>query len=220
MWRAPDCPPCWATGYVPWDRCPGEAATSRGVDDHLGVDMEQGTCSTPGCGRPVRARGMCRADYQRWHRAGGAIGYPPVDVRFWSKVNKNGPVQSHAPHLGNCWLWTGGLHATGYGHFRAVSREPMVSSHQWAYRSMNGPVPDGLELDHLCRVRACVRPEHLEPVTHAENMARSRELTTHCPWGHEWTTETTRYNRKGYRYCHACDRQRPARPRRQPIRQA
>jgi hypothetical protein len=75
-----------------------------------------------------------------------------------------------------------------------------------AYEMLVGPVPDGLELDHLCRVPACVNPDHLEPVTHIENVRRGRSYwaeRTHCSAGHEYTRENTRITKRG-RTCRAC----------------
>lgn len=99
----------------------------------------------------------------------------PITERFWAKVDKNGPLPAHCPNLGPCWLWLGKLN-TGYGSIwigrKSGENEP---AHRWAWVQENGPVPDGLELDHLCRARACVRPSHMEAVEHKVNMARMRE---------------------------------------------
>lgn len=88
--------------------------------------------------------------------------------RFWQKVDKSG----------DCWLWTAGIDTRGYGTFRPTGGR-MTKAHQWAYRELVGEVPVGLELDHLCRVRRCCNPSHLEPVTHAENVRRA-PAKTHC----------------------------------------
>lgn len=94
--------------------------------------------------------------------------------RFWSKVDKSG----------TCWLWTASIRATGYGQFRVGKRTR--DAHRVAWELTNGSVPDGLQLDHLCRNRACVRPDHLEPVTQRENILRGTAPTavnavkTHC----------------------------------------
>lgn len=72
-----------------------------------------------------------------------------------------------------CWLWTGALDKCGYGKF---AMEGFASAHRAAYILFVGPIPDGLEIDHLCRVRACVNPRHLEPVTHLENVRRGRHV--------------------------------------------
>jgi hypothetical protein len=107
-----------------------------------------------------------------------------------------------------CWIWTGSRFENGYGVF-ALKRKQR-GAHRIAYEYFVGPVPDGLELDHTCRVRHCVNPEHLEPVTHAENMARGRwAQATHCIHGHEFTPENTRWRARGNgRDCRTCVRAR------------
>lgn len=70
-----------------------------------------------------------------------------------------------------CWIWQGAVVHPGYGQMRRDGRR--VMAHRFYYEREHGPVPDGLELDHLCRVYACVNPDHLEPVTHAVNMSRA-----------------------------------------------
>jgi len=89
----------------------------------------------------------------------------PEAERFWSKVELG-------PH---CWLWTDRPNRFGYGRFSrraAPGVERRVLAHRFAYELFEGPIPDGLTLDHLCETPACVRPEHLEPVTNAENVRR------------------------------------------------
>jgi hypothetical protein len=78
-------------------------------------------------------------------------------------------VETELGHESKCWIWTGNLNDRGYG---LVSGMKSRLAHRAFWIEKNGPVPDGLELDHLCRNRACVRPDHLEPVTHKENMVR------------------------------------------------
>lgn len=128
--------------------------------------------------------------------------------RFWSKVDKSG----------DCWEWTA-YKLQGYGRF-GVGGAPknggrIVYAHRWSYEALVGPIPDGLQLDHLCRNRGCVNPDHLEPVTSRENTLRGESLwainaqKTHCPQGHEYTPENTYYGGRtgNSRYCRECNRQ-------------
>jgi len=82
------------------------------------------------------------------------------------------------PNTG-CWLWTASTNKNGYGQFRFGSQvdgtRTMVLAHRWAYEHLVGPIPEGLQLDHLCRAPWCVNPEHLEPVTSRENTVRGNE---------------------------------------------
>ena len=117
--------------------------------------------------------------------------------RFWRKVTASGP----------CWEWSKGLNANGYGTFHAQRRTHAAHRHAWEI--LVGPIPEGLVLDHLCRNRACVNPDHLEPVSHVENvmrgygaMARHARMDT-CKRGHEFTPENT-YHYRTSRFCRAC----------------
>jgi hypothetical protein len=104
-----------------------------------------------------------------------------------------------------CWLWTGSKHRLGYGRIN-VGKGKIRSAHVVVYEIHIGLVPEGLELDHLCRVRNCVNPDHLEPVTHEENIARATPFwyKTHCPRGHEHNEKNTYINPKGRRICRTC----------------
>jgi hypothetical protein len=124
--------------------------------------------------------------------------------RFWSKVTANEQT--------GCWEWTASLNRSGYGQF-SVDRRP-VGSHRVAYIALVGPIPEGKELDHLCRVRHCVNPAHLDPVTRAEHILRSpyviaviNAAKTHCPHGHEYSPENTWRNARGARWCRGCSRE-------------
>lgn len=107
-------------------------------------------------------------------------------------------------HPGGCWIWTGTLYSNGYGSIYVDGRVSLT--HRVSYEIRVSKVPEGLEIDHLCRVRSCLNPEHLEPVTHAENMRRA--MRTHCVNGHEFTAENTYRPADGKRYCRTCRRQR------------
>jgi hypothetical protein len=118
-------------------------------------------------------------------------------ARFWPKVQPTG----------FCWDWAASKNEKGYGMFWLNSKHS--KAHRVAYELLVGPIPDGMELDHLCRNRACVNPDHLEPVTHAENMARSRAARKHCPHGHEYTEENSWFDKTGEkRMCRTCMKER------------
>lgn len=102
-----------------------------------------------------------------------------------------------------CWVWVGTLQKNGYGSFYAGGRT--LRAHRWAYEHFIGPIPDGLQTDHLCRNRACVNPDHLEPVTPKVNARRA--MRSHCVNGHEFTDQNT-YFHAGKRYCRECRRKR------------
>ena len=109
-----------------------------------------------------------------------------------------------------CWLWEGTIGSSGYGQFRIDGRTR--PAHRWAYEYYIGPIPDGLVMDHLCRVRSCVNFNHLEPVTTSENIIRGigpemvkkrQALKTHCPQGHPYFGDNLRIW-KNFRYCLLC----------------
>lgn len=127
---------------------------------------------------------------------GGLFGLP---VSFWANFSERG----------GCWEWTR-ARWNGYGKTDVTGRTRRV--YQVTWEAIIGPVPDGLELDHLCRNRACANPDHLEPVTHAENMGRAANLEREpaatagawgnplCPAGHV----KDRRNSQGWMVCSEC----------------
>lgn len=183
--------------------------------------MAKGTCSIEECQRVQYARGWCRRHYEYWwrhDRTDADVVRPTLEQRFWVKVDKAGPVPDYAPHLGPCWIWTAARNPEGYGNF-AVSSADDRNAHRVAYELLVGPIPAGLHLDHLCRVHPCVRPDHLEPVTPAENTRRGdgngNAVKAFCAKGHEFTPENT-YQRtnEGGRGCRACHKEANRRRRR------
>lgn len=110
--------------------------------------------------------------------------------------------------LSDCILWTGPVNEDGYGKWGSKL------AHRRVWENEVGPIPEGLELDHLCEVRLCINIKHLEPVTHAENLRRGRShkwrlAITHCPAGHEYNEENTGHTVTATtvrRYCKVCKR--------------
>ncbi len=114
---------------------------------------------------------------------------------------------------GVCWAWRGSRVGGGYGKAWDRDRKRGIVAHRLVYELLVGAIPAGLQLDHLCRNRGCVRPDHLEPVTGRENIMRGdtpaarNAAKTRCINGHEYTPENTKLNRAtGQRKCRICSR--------------
>lgn len=111
-----------------------------------------------------------------------------------------------------CWLWLGRIKSNGYGTIGIKKDDEWrtAHAHRISYEIFVGRIPDGLDLDHKCRQRCCINPDHLEPVTRSENLKRSpfmgrdrQRQKTHCPRGHPYSGK----NNRGERICHVCARE-------------
>lgn len=160
------------------------------------------TCVIEGCEAAVLARSWCRPHYMaKYYRGefgprGSKRPRGTAEELLWRKIDKRVP--------GECWPWTGSRDPKGYG--KAKIKKRSVSAHRMAYELSVGPIPDGYEIDHLCRNTSCCNPAHLEAVTPAENMRRRSIAQTHCKRGHEFTPENTYLvgKDKRRRQCRAC----------------
>lgn len=161
--------------------------------------MGERICVIEDCGREHAALGYCESHYYRLRKYGDPHKVRrqamSVEERFWSKVDGDG----------DCWEWMAGACSSGYGTFSTDGKE--IGAHRWAYEHLVGPIPDSLHIDHLCRNRRCVNPDHLEPVTQMENVRRGlagerMRVRTHCPMGHPYDVMKA----NGRRGCKRCMR--------------
>jgi hypothetical protein len=184
--------------------------------------MPQEPCSVAICDRPSESRSLCHAHYMRWYTTGHVRADEPLkrylrglEAQFAEYVAHDGPTPSARPDLGPCWLWTGRINKMGYG-VMSLENQP-IYAHRWAYERSIGPIPDSLELDHLCRKPTCVNPTHLEPVTHRINTLRGESPPARfarrdsCSKGHGFTAENTFTRADNSRGCRTCDRERSRR---------
>ena len=173
-----------------------------------GDDMAKRTCSIDGCESAHYGRGFCAKHWARWKRHGDPLAVGTfvtkmtVEEALWDRVDVGHPL--------GCWEFTGPRSPEGYG--RAAARQ---YAHRWAYELLVGPIPHGLHLDHLCRVRHCVNVDHLEPVTPAENTRRGasrgvlNRRARRCSKGHPQTPANVYIRPDGHgTICRPCKRER------------
>jgi hypothetical protein len=183
-------------------------------------------CSVEQCQDEVFSRTWCQLHYHRWWRLGDPEARltrlspnTPIDVRLWSRVDLRGPDE--------CWPWQGSRDGGGYGILRVGAGKSKAKAHRLSYELAYGPIPDGLEIDHVCHSRdqecrggltcphrQCVNPAHLEAVSHRENGLRGRSfalpnaMKTHCPQGHPYDSVNTYISpSSGGRVCRTCTRE-------------
>lgn len=131
-----------------------------------------------------------------------------------SNKGKSNPI-GYIIQENGCWEWTGGISREGYGKTNGHDRGRSTLAHRVIYTQIRGAVPRGLTLDHLCRNRKCVNPDHLEAVTHRENVLRgispfaNHARKTHCPQGHPLSGNNLKITNRGTaRACRQCRRDR------------
>lgn len=177
------------------------------------IDVDGRHCTIGECAKPLVARGMCGMHYRRWRLYGDPQHVQVIrgdaEAAFWSHVARDAEDK--------CWIWTAATNDQGYGKFQVGGKT--WAAHVWAYTHFVGPIPDGMQIDHVksagCRHRNCVNfRSHLEPVTAAENVLRSdgpaalNARKTHCKRGHEFSVENTEWRGPGKRLrnCKTCRR--------------
>ena len=202
--------------YARWDKTgePGPVESYRG-----------GKCTEKGCGKPHRSKGLCALHYDRKRRTGRTdLANPPAE-KPWHHIPRNAdPLVRFMARVvvteWGCWEWQDSLNKGGYGQFQMNGKR--LLAHRASYLLHVGPIPDGLDLDHLCHTRdpdcpggdgcphrRCVAPDHLEPVTRSVNLQRGntglwRTYITHCPKNHPYDEVNTYYSRRGGRGCRQC----------------
>lgn len=164
--------------------------------------VQTGACAMDECSAPIKAVGLCGKHYERKR----VHGDPSVKLtaygdslpqRLASKVVMDGGL------LG-CWLWQANIDIYGYAIVKVDGKNR--KAHRVAYELFIGPIPEGHDADHLCRVRHCVNPLHIEPVTSAENQRRGLNgvLKVECRNGHPYTEKNVRLDSRGRRRCVLC----------------
>ena len=189
---------------------------ARAVVTLEGLEKRGRPCSVGDCATVAVALGLCQKHYSRQRRHGDPLtrlkpgrakGFAGSLIeRLLSKVDT-------VPSTG-CWRWTGAKANGGYGAIRDDGRSSVRRAHVVAWEFVHGAVPEGLELDHFLYPESCIgppccNPDHVRPVTHAENMARSiHAISPTCKRGHPRTDENTYRRPSGRRECRACRRER------------
>ena len=175
-----------------------------------------------------------------WEKTRRVRPKPPLRICDWCRqvfAQRSGPprgcspacslgllFEEHVERTNTCWIWRGTLGHDGYGRLSGWGGR-IIQVHRYAYERFVGPIPAGLLLDHLCRIRACCNPAHLEAVTHKTNILRGvgggavNARKTHCKHGHLLEGENLYLEPNGKRRCMACMQRRQREwQKRQPVR--
>jgi len=162
-----------------------------------GTRTQQCAAADDECSPGRLRKGMCERHYRRWAKTGS------------TQAETIDHLARYVEDANGCWLWTGPMFRNGYGHISSASFGTTLA-HRAFYAHHVGPIPDSADLDHLCRVRHCVNPLHLEPVEHAENIQRGVDyrLDGRCSRGHDMTEDRAYWiepstNRRTCRKCKA-----------------
>lgn len=166
-------------------------------------DSSRPKCAFPGCVKALNANGLCTGHYQQQLRSEEPHTLRGFGLPIEDRLKANLRVDLNT----GCMVWTGSLNRTGYGTIGIEGKSYLV--HRVSWESVNGPVPSGLVLDHLCRNPPCFNPTHLEPVTNYVNVvirgqgAAAKNLKkTRCHKGHPLMPDP---KRPGWRYCLVCE---------------
>ena len=169
-------------------------------------------CNAPNCDRDAILErdgySVCRKHYNQLWRHGSFQNGPQPRAKKPLAVR----MATHTVVMPNgCWLWTGAKTRNGYGHIKIDGK--LVLAHRASYEMHFGPIPNDSVIDHICRVRDCTNPNHLEAVSFQENVLRGVSFAaenakkTHCANGHEYTEDNTIIRRGGGRDCRICQRE-------------
>lgn len=180
---------------------------------------KQRTCWIDGCYDKAVKWGMCSAHQEHWElehprKHTGIFGADEDRFLFYTETDTSG-CSDWSSRLSGCWHWLGALSENGYGIISLTGSGNRKSgrAHRYACRRSGLVIPDGFEVDHLCRVRPCVNPKHLEAVPQIVNNRRgtsasvSNAKKTHCPQGHPYDEENTKISSSGSRLCRTCIRE-------------